>query len=390
MATGTNAYRPDHAVPPGYLLEEYLEARAFSQAELARRCGRSPKLISEILAGKAPVEPKTAIEFERVLGLDASIWLGMESDYRLRLAREAEASARAAESDWARAFPVRELAKRGCIPRAESGADAVAGLLAFFNVASVKVWTARHLTEKAAYRHSPSFESKPEALATWLRLGELEAETQDCAYYDRTTFLRCLHQIRASTAKGPETALPEARRLCNAGGVALALVEPLRGTALSGATWWLSPRKAVIALSRRHRTDDHLWFSFFHEAAHLLLHSKRHVFVEGKSSLVNRSPRATTRHHEKEEQANAWAADFLIPPDSWKRFVAGFGRSKAEVSRFAESQPIAPGIVVGRLQHEGLLPHSHLNGLKAKVAPCSAPRPSSRRADGSHSRQPNG
>lgn len=383
MGTATNTYQPDYAVPPGDLLEEYLEARGFSQAEFARRCGRSPKLISEILAGKAPIEPRTALEFERVLGMDASIWLGMESDYRLHLAREAEASARAAESDWARAFPVRELAKRGCIPRAESGADAVAGLLAFFNVASVRVWNARYLTEKAAYRHSPSFKSKPEALATWLRLGELEAEAQDCAYYDRAAFLRCLRQIRAFTAKDPEAALPEARSLCNAAGVALALVEPLKGTALSGATWWLSPRKAVIALSRRHRTDDHLWFSFFHEAAHVLLHSKRHVFVEGKSSLVYRSPRATTGHQEQEEQANAWAADFLIPPDSWKRFVAGFGRSKAEVSSFAESHAIAPGIVVGRLQHEGHLPHTHLNGLKVKMPPPSAPPPGSRRADSS-------
>ena len=99
MDAETNTYQPDYAVPPGDLLEEYLEARGFSQAEFARRCGRSPKLISEILSAKAPVLPRTALAFERVLGLDASVWLGMESDYRLHLARQEEHEEQAARAD---------------------------------------------------------------------------------------------------------------------------------------------------------------------------------------------------------------------------------------------------------------------------------------------------
>ena len=66
-----NTFQPDYAAPPGWLLEEHLEVQGISHAEFARRCGRSAKLISEIIAGKAPVEPKTAIQFEKVLGLNA-------------------------------------------------------------------------------------------------------------------------------------------------------------------------------------------------------------------------------------------------------------------------------------------------------------------------------
>ena len=87
MTTATNQYRPDHAVPPGWVLEERLEARGISDAEFARRCGYSLKLIREIIAGNAPVRPETALQFEKVLGVDASIWLGIESDYRLHKAR---------------------------------------------------------------------------------------------------------------------------------------------------------------------------------------------------------------------------------------------------------------------------------------------------------------
>ena len=90
MAAATNQYQPDYAVPPGWIIEERL-AQGISHAEFARRCGRSAKLISEIISGKAPIAPKTALRFEKVMGLDASIWLGIEADYRLHRERQAEA-----------------------------------------------------------------------------------------------------------------------------------------------------------------------------------------------------------------------------------------------------------------------------------------------------------
>ena len=87
MSELTYKWTPDYAIPSGWLLEEYLEYRGYSQAEFARRCGRSPKLISEIIAGKAPIEPDTALQFEKILGLGANVWVNMESIYRLQLAK---------------------------------------------------------------------------------------------------------------------------------------------------------------------------------------------------------------------------------------------------------------------------------------------------------------
>ena len=91
MVTTTNQYEPDYAVPPGWILKERLDAHGLSSAELARRCGRSAKLISEIVAGRAPVEPKTALQFEKVFGVAADIWLGIEKDYQLHGTRAAAA-----------------------------------------------------------------------------------------------------------------------------------------------------------------------------------------------------------------------------------------------------------------------------------------------------------
>ena len=358
MAAPANQFRPDYAVPPGWILEERLEVQNMSQAEFARRCGRSSKLISEIIAGKAPLEPETAIQFEKVLGMDAALWLSIESEYQLLRAREAD-TARAADAiGWAKSLPVMDLVKRGAIARPLNPADAVSKLLTFFGVGSLEAWHRQYGLAQVAYRHSPAFKSDEAALATWLRLGELDAEQQDCAEYNETLFKHALKEIRSLTCELVEHSIPRARELCNQAGVALALVPPLAKTALSGAAWWLSPRKAVIQLSARHKSDDHLWFSFFHEAAHILLHSKKSVFVDDKSRDGN----------EEENEADTWASNFLIGERAFQQFVASETLSEKAVRAFAEEQSVAPGIVVGMLQHNGILPWSHLNGLKARLA----------------------
>ena len=356
MATTTNQYAPDYAVPPGWVLDERLEAHGISHAEFARRCGRSPKLISEIIAGKAPLEPGTALQFEKVLGVDASIWLGIESDYQLYRAREAEAADAVASAEWLQSFPVRELVKRRCFQKPGSDADAVSRLLAFFGVGSVDAWTAKYTLANVPYRHSPSFKSDEVALATWLRLGEIEAERQECAEYDASRFRRAMREVRGLTREPIDEALKRAGQITSKAGVALAVIRPLQKTALSGAAWWLSPRKAVIQLSARHKSDDHLWFSFFHEAAHVFLHSKKSVFVDGGN-------------HDQaglEAEADDWAANALVARADWEQFVASSPRSKSVVCAFADEQEIAPGIIVGMLQHAGFVRWTHLNGLKVR------------------------
>ena len=89
----------------------------------------------------------------------------------------------------------------------------------------------------------------------------------------------------------------------------------------------------------------------------ILLHSKRDIFVDYASGEAT----------EADEEANRWAADFLVPRRQWERFKDCSNLSKMDVIRFAEEQGIAPSIVVGRLQHEGLVPWNRLNQLKARL-----------------------
>ncbi|MEW9838341.1 HigA family addiction module antitoxin [Mesorhizobium marinum] len=357
MTPATIAFNPDYAPPPGWLLEEHLEVAGLSHAEFARRCGRSPKLISEIISAKAPVEPETALQFEKVLGVSARIWLGIEADYQLHKARKAEENAAANQKEWLQSFPLKEMVERNFFSEPVSDVDALSKVLSFFRVGTIEAWSAKYASANVAYRHSPTFKSSDACLATWLRAGELIAEGQDTSDYNEAAFKAALAEIRTLTLAPVNEAMARTRKLCADAGVTVALVKPFPKTALSGAAWWHTPRRPVVQLSARHKTDDHLWFSFFHEAAHIILHSKKTVFVDNGS----------TDGDAMEAEANAWASHVLVPTASWRRFVASGPRSASAVKEFALDQSIAPGIVVGMLQHHGHLAWSHLNGLKVRL-----------------------
>ena len=107
MVPANHRFKPDYTVAPGSVLKERLEVQGISQAEFARRCGRSAKLIYEIISGKARIEPRTALQFEKVLGVDASIWIGIDSIYQLHRARMIEKENAAANLEWAKPFQFR-------------------------------------------------------------------------------------------------------------------------------------------------------------------------------------------------------------------------------------------------------------------------------------------
>ncbi|HTN14471.1 MAG TPA: HigA family addiction module antitoxin [Sphingomonadaceae bacterium] len=351
-------YTPDHASPPGDLIQEYLDHLGISARELARRCGRSGKLMAEIAAGKAPIEPETALQLERVLDLPASVWIAMEAAYQLHKAREAETEALENSYEWATRFPLKELAERKLLTRQSGKSEQVRELLRFFGVGSVKACDER-LGDLLAvdFRTSTTFKNDNLALSAWIRIGELRAASIETADYDRDAFLAALREIRELTLIPINDALPELERKCAAAGVAFVLEKPLPKIRVSGISRWLSPRKALIQQSLRHKSDDHFWFTFFHECAHILLHSRKEIFIDMAKGPGSADPK-------QEAEANVWAADFLVPTAAMRSFVLTFAGGEDEVRRFAKKQKIAPGIVVGQLQHNEVIGFAALNNLK--------------------------
>lgn len=352
----------DYAISPGETVLELIEARGISQSDLAERTGRPKKTINEIIKGKAAITPETALQFERVLGVPASFFISLEQQYRATLARIAEREWLGTQVAWLKEIPVRALVKAGWIPEHKDKVDQLEAALRFFGVASPDAWRGvwGGVRGAIAFRQSPTFESDFAAVAAWLRRGEIEALGVRCDPFNASRFRGALDEARKLTCEPPEVFCVELIRICATAGVVIRFIPELPKLRVCGATRWLSPDKALIQLTLRYKTDDHLWFTFFHEAGHILLHGKRAVFVEGTRAAAAASDTAT-----QEDEANRFARDLLIPRDAYTTFLKRRDFREAAVRRFARELGIAPGIVVGRLEFDRWVPYStKLNHLK--------------------------
>jgi len=351
-----NEFVPGYAVPPGETLLDTLEAIGMSQAELAERTGRPKKTINEIIKGKSAIKPETALQFERVLGIPAGFWNNLERNYQETLARINEQKRLQGQIDWLKKIPLNALIKLGRVKKHSDKIQQLQEVLNFFGVVSPEQWETRWMGAQVSYRTSNIFSDNPYAIAAWLRIGELTARNISCKPFDASKFKSGLISIRQLTVKPPEPFQGEVIRLCADTGVAVAFVPEIPGIRASGATWWVNPHKAVIQLSLRYKSDAQLWFSFFHEAGHILLHGKKEVFIEGDGK------------NSKEDEADSFASDFLIPPKQYRQFIQSGGYSKTAIQQFAAELGIAPSIVVGRLQHDQKIHHSFCNDLKKRFA----------------------
>lgn len=331
------AFEPDYAVPPGKTLQETMESLDMGQKELAARTGLTVQSLIRIMKGEQPITYETANRLELATGVPASLWNNLEARYQEQLAKVRERERIESDLEWLKTIPTKELAERGVLEPSEDKIELLRRTLAFYGVSSVAAWHEIWESPAVAARRSPCFQSQPGSASAWIRQGELQAHQLVCKPFNRALFLKAIQTIRGLTREEPERFEPEMKRLCSEAGVAVALVKEMRNVPWNGATKWLSARKAMILLSLRGKGEDKFWFSFFHEAGHVLNDSK-------KDLLINDGNRADPR----EARADQFAADFLVP-SRLNEQIKSF-RSAKEVTNLAAQLGISPGIVAGRYQ----------------------------------------
>ena len=346
----------DLAVPPGEYLEEVLEDIGMSKEDLARRMGRPPSKTSEIYKGAKAITAETALQLEQVLGVPAHIWIGLEAEYRLVLARRQRAEREEqlkGEAPLVAKFCYKALAKAGEVAETRSPIERVKALQRFFGVMSLKTVceTRRYQT---AFRYGKAGDRSPEAVAAWLRLGECRARDIRCSPFDERRLRDTVSNLREMTLWEPERFRDALSGKLAESGFALVVCPHFPKTKAHGATFWTRKDKAVVMVTIRGKWADIFWFSLLHEIAHILLHGKQAVILEDGDD------------DERERDADRFAADTLIDPDAYRSFVKAGRFYEEDIRKFAKRMKVHPGIVVGRLQHEGRLKREWLNGLRVR------------------------
>lgn len=353
----TSTFRPNWTSAPGDTIMDILNEKNMTIEVFAKQMGNSPEFVEKLIAGNNEITEETSKKLADLLGSSVDFWLRREFQYREDQVRLKQV----AESSWLSLLPIADMVKYGWIK--QEGSSSVKSLLEFFGVTSINEWHLKYEAEMAqvSFRTSSSYKQQPGAVAAWLRQGEIQSHSISCEPWNPELFKKSLFEIKKLTRiKDPIDFLPKLAQLCAKCGVAIAIARTPSGCQASGVTKFLTPDRAFIMLSFRYLTDDHFWFTFFHEAGHLILHGQRAVFVEevGKSRLIS----------QEEEEANNFAGEILIPSYLRTQLMMVAVSNKRSIIGFAATAGISAGIVIGQLQHAGWIEHNRMNTYKRKYS----------------------
>ena len=347
---------PRWASAPGATIAAVLSERHVSPLDFAAEIGLSDVEAQRLLAGDLPITVDLARRLADVVGASTTFWLTREAQYL-------EDRARVDADRWSQELPIGQMASFGWVQKPQTWQERISVSLDFFGIEDVETWEERYDRQVVSthYRTSPSFDLESPATTVWLRAAERVVDARaPIPKFDRNGFAGSLPAVRHLTRqRNPAVFVPELVNISAEYGVNVVVVRAPSGCPASGASRMYKDRP-LIQLSARYLTDDHLWFTFFHEAGHVVNHPLEGGFID-----ILESEDGDTF----EEEANDFSTECLLGPDVRPfRQTSRYRWSHREVIRQAAALDVAPGVLVGQLQHAEVLPKNHLNRLKRHYA----------------------
>lgn len=349
--------QPDWASRAWDTIEDILRDRHIEVDEFETMMGNEDGLADALKSGSRRIDFRLAKALSDNLGASPAFWLQRDADFFTSIGYSAASDFETAWS-WYEELPVKDMINAGWIKKKSNKSEMLNEVLSFFGLRDFSEWNQRYkgALNSVAFRKSSYFSENALSTLAWLRQGERLATTIDVQPWNKDAFEVALSKVRPlMRRKSPEIFLPQLCSICADAGVALVVAKAPSGCRASGAARVVEGDRAIIQLSFRYLSDDHFWFTFFHEAAHLVLHGENHLFLENSSGIMVK----------EEDEANRYAAKMLIP-EVMDEELESLSPRKEDIIRFAFKAGTSPGIVVGQMQHRGLLAHNRMNFLKRR------------------------
>lgn len=355
-----DTFLPDWVSPPGATIQRLMFKLGYDHKELANEIDIPDNLLLKILNGDEVITKDIAIRLSNFLGSTPEFWLNREKKFRDEIVRLEKTSQHIDDLNfsWASSFPINEMKKLGWLPAKTNVHNVIENIKSFFNIKTANEWNNKYFkfNAAAAFRTSPTYASNPAAVTAWLRWAEIKAGNVECSDWNVDILKSNIQNMRKLTRRrDPALFIPDLQRICSNCGIALTIIQAPKGCKASGATRFLSDKKAQIVLSLRYKSDDHFWFTFFHEIGHLILHRDTPLFLEDNSDVSSK----------EEMEANLFSEQTLIPECFKERLRTVNVRTK-DILRLATQIGISSGIVIGQLQHSGRVKASQMNHLKRR------------------------
>ncbi len=352
---------PAETFAPGEFIRDELEARGWTQADLAQIMGRPIRLVNELIAGKKQITPDTARGLAKAFGDDDPLyWMNLDSAYRLANSQPADESVARRSRLYSR-FPVRELMKRNWIEPSENLDVVEHRVCRFYRIKSIEDRPEFAHAAKATQADA-EYDERNDLQWAWLYRAKELAEATHSSPYSEANLRKALSKLRTLLVAPEE--LRQVPTILAEAGVRFVIVEFLPGARIDGAAFWLNDTP-VIALSIRFDRVNNFWFVLRHEIEHILNRDGQvSIDIELTERLQNKGELPP-----EEVRANTAAAEFLIPKSELDSFIIRVRPlySEQRILLFAKRIGVHPGIVIGQLQHRDEVPYTHFHKHLVKV-----------------------
>ena len=150
-------------------------------------------------------------------------------------------------------------------------------------------------------------------------------------------------------AKHPEDFFHQLQNICLKAGVKVVHTACINKAPISGSTRWLNDTP-FIQLTGRYNRNDIFWFTFFHEAGHIILHGKKDIFLENLEY--------SEKDLEKEKEADSFSIKWTFSDEEEAEIVAALPLRNPDIKTYAKKFNTHPAIIIGRLQRKKLINQS--------------------------------
>jgi len=349
---------PAEVFPPGEFIKDELDARGWTQGDLAEIMGRPNRLISMIVTGKKRITPETAQGLGEAFGTGAQFWMNLQNAYLLSMLKGQENSVARKAALYSKA-PIKDMIRRQWIEPSQSAAVLEKQILDFFGLPTL----ADEPEFCVAARKSTSYGETTPPQRAWLQRARNLAPAIHAEKHTKKRFAGAIEQLKALAAN-PEDVRRIPKILAEAG-IRFLILEHLPKTRIDGACLWLNRQSPVIVVSLRYDRIDFFWHTLGHELGHVYQGDGLSLDID----LVGAEISGKDERTDKEQEADRFATELLVSPDDMSDFVARVRPlySKKRIQGFAARIGVHPGIVVGQLQHRNEVSYSHSREMLVKV-----------------------
>lgn len=347
-----NAEQSYNVMHPGFYLKKELRLRKITQKDFAHDLGVQPSHLSELVTGKRNFTKQLAIKLEQLLHIPAATWMRMQAEHDYRVKKEVaktdpECNAEKELMLYNEIYDMKELFKRVGMSKAMPSEK-----LSFcrdklrFGTLSQQ----RSLNE-GYYHKSEKTGLDTRMISTWSVLAMYQAslEPMPTGIFDKSKCASLAKELSSIFNDNCNTINRISRKLSEYG-IKFCIVDKMKHASIDGFSFYIDGIPAIV-VSKRFNRIDNLAFAVLHELGHLDMHLSTNGV--GKVNVVDPDAEKLCSI---EQQANAYAANALIPKELWEtqppvQLINPFVVQKS-FSNFARRIKKNKWIVLGRISYE--------------------------------------